>query len=421
MATIAKASTGLTERSGKLSKLVSSAAATHYTSILESRDGTLWIGGSRLIVHKDGVWRVYDPKDTVPLPSHRTKLLEAADGTLWIIGRGQEAARLDLSESHYQTYEGLIFQCDTTTDGAQWFLSQDNGVVRYDGQEWTRFGVEDGLMDAPSKLIVTRKGALWAAGSHEHVAATARLNGYRWIMERHSQLSRSIDPRAVYEAFDGRMWFAAAVDWWLYDDHNFLGGVVAFDGTNWTHHPFPSITSYAYGIGQSSDGTLWFGGRLVSFDGTRSVRFTGPPEELANDFIDAVYTTPQGDLWLGSRTYGVFRYDGTAWQRFDYQDGLADNRVRSIFQDRDGAIWVGTAEGVSRYDGRTWFPNALPPGLRAQRFMTQFFSLETGRSGSILYLMQMPGATGQNLSVPQLLILCVLSDMCQRPIRLRPC
>ena len=150
----------------------------HYTSIIESRDGTLWIGGSHLIAHKDGVWRVYDPKDTVPLPSHRTKLLEAADGALWIIGRGQEAARLDLSENHYQTYEGLIFQCDTT-DGAQWFISQDNGVVRYDGQEWTRFGVEDGLMDAPSKLIVTRKGALWAAGSHEHVAATARLDGSR--------------------------------------------------------------------------------------------------------------------------------------------------------------------------------------------------------------------------------------------------
>ena len=135
----------------------------HYTSIIESRDGTLWIGGSHLIAHKDGVWRVYDPKDTVPLPSHRTKLLEAADGALWIIGRGQEAARLDLSENHYQTYEGLIFQCDTT-DGAQWFLSQDNGVVRYDGQEWTRFGVEDGLMDAPSKLIVTRKWRVVGCG-----------------------------------------------------------------------------------------------------------------------------------------------------------------------------------------------------------------------------------------------------------------
>ena len=108
------------------------------------------------------------------------------------------------------------------------------------------------------------------------------------------------------------------------------------------------------------------------------MQFTGPPEELANDFIDAVYTTPQGDLWLGSRTYGVFRYDGTDWQRFDYQDGLADNRVRSIFQDRDGAIWVGTAEGVSRYDGRTWFPNALPPGLPLTEFYDPILQARDG-------------------------------------------
>ena len=56
------------------------------------------------------MWRVYDPKDTAPLTGHRTKLLEAADGALWIIGRGEEAVRLDLSEMHYQTYEGLIFR-----------------------------------------------------------------------------------------------------------------------------------------------------------------------------------------------------------------------------------------------------------------------------------------------------------------------
>ena len=341
----------------------------YYTSVLESRDGTLWIGGSCLVAYKDGVWRVYDSS----VFSHCTGLHEAADGALWIIGRGREVARLDLGENQTQTYEGLIFQCDTP-DGAQWFIAEDNGVVRRDGQEWTRFGVADGLMDMPSKLIVTRDGALWASGSHEHVAATARLDGSEWILKRHPQLSWRVDPRAVYEAFDGTLWFAAAVDWWLY---GFLGGVVVFDGTSWIHHPAPSMMHYARGIGQSSDGILWFGGRLFGFDGVRSVRFTGP-EMLAEDFIDAVYTTPGGDLWLGSRTYGVFRYDGTDWQRFDYGDGLADNGVRSIFQDRDGAIWVGTAEGVSRFDGRRWFPNALPSGFPRTEFYDPVLQSQDG-------------------------------------------
>ena len=341
----------------------------HYTSILESGDGTLWIGGSRLIAHKDGVWRVYDSRGSL----HRTELHEATDGALWIVGRGEDAVRLDLSENQTQTYVGLIFQCDTP-DGAQWFITQDNGVVRYDGQRWTRFGVADGVMDTPSKLIATRDGVLWAAGSHEHVAATARLDGSVWILKRHPQLSWSVDPRGVYEAFDGSLWFAAAVDWWLY---GFLGGIVVFDGTSWIHHIAPGMAHYVCGIGQSSDGVLWFGGQLFGFDGVRRVPFTGPGV-LAEDFIDAVYTTPRGDLWLGSRTYGVFRYDGMEWQRFDYGDGLADNKVRSIFQDRDGAIWVGTAEGVSRFDGRTWLTQALPPDFPRTEFYDQILQSRDG-------------------------------------------
>lgn len=34
-------------------------------------------------------------------------------------------------------------------------------------------------------------------------------------------------------------------------------------------------------------------------------------------------------------------------------DGLAHNKVNSIFKDRDGFIWIGTATGLNRYDGYT--------------------------------------------------------------------
>ena len=35
------------------------------------------------------------------------------------------------------------------------------------------------------------------------------------------------------------------------------------------------------------------------------------------------------------------------------QDGLADNTILSIYKDRDGFMWFGTNNGLSRYDGRT--------------------------------------------------------------------
>ena len=37
--------------------------------------------------------------------------------------------------------------------------------------------------------------------------------------------------------------------------------------------------------------------------------------------------------------------------RFSSKDGLPDNRIRSVFQDSKGYLWVGTMNGVGKYDG----------------------------------------------------------------------
>ncbi|MDO6519368.1 hybrid sensor histidine kinase/response regulator transcription factor [Zobellia uliginosa] len=42
---------------------------------------------------------------------------------------------------------------------------------------------------------------------------------------------------------------------------------------------------------------------------------------------------------------------GLAFNRFFAKDGLPDNRVRSIYQDKKGFIWIGTMNGLCRYDG----------------------------------------------------------------------
>ena len=37
--------------------------------------------------------------------------------------------------------------------------------------------------------------------------------------------------------------------------------------------------------------------------------------------------------------------------RWDAEDGLPDSLVRQIWQTADGYLWVGTAQGLSRFDG----------------------------------------------------------------------
>src|SRR5215472_8047535 len=56
-------------------------------------------------------------------------------------------------------------------------------------------------------------------------------------------------------------------------------------------------------------------------------------------------------------------------------DGLARNRVRCIVQDKRGFLWVGTAEGLSRFDGYRFTNYRIKEGLPGNR-VTDF--LETG-------------------------------------------
>ena len=41
-------------------------------------------------------------------------------------------------------------------------------------------------------------------------------------------------------------------------------------------------------------------------------------------------------------------------RHYDISDGISDNSVRSIIQDKSGYIWLGTKDGISRFDGRSF-------------------------------------------------------------------
>ena len=100
--------------------------------------------------------------------------------------------------------------------------------------------------------------------------------------------------------------------------------------------------------------------------GTGHWRTYGIPDGLAEDGVWSIFQDKEGFLWFGTLG-GASRYDGETFVTFTTMDGLVSNSVRSIFQDREGLIWFGTHDGVSRYDGKrfvTFTPkDGLPPHI----------------------------------------------------------
>jgi hypothetical protein len=86
---------------------------------------------------------------------------------------------VDYQTPRWLTLEDLNFQWESPA-GVQWFLHRDGRIVVHETNRWISYGVEDGLMDMPVALLGTRSGEVWAAGSHERTAATARFDGRKW-------------------------------------------------------------------------------------------------------------------------------------------------------------------------------------------------------------------------------------------------
>lgn len=61
-----------------------------------------------------------------------------------------------------------------------------------------------------------------------------------------------------------------------------------------------------------------------------------------------------GNLWFSINGEGAYRYDGKSFTNFTTKDGLCNNNVDAIIQDKSGNILFGTDRGICKYDGKTF-------------------------------------------------------------------
>lgn len=67
--------------------------------------------------------------------------------------------------------------------------------------------------------------------------------------------------------------------------------------------------------------------------------------------IRAIFQDSKGNYWFGSLQEGVAVYNGKSFNYFTINEGLTDNQIHSIQEDKEGVIWFDTQTGVSSYDG----------------------------------------------------------------------
>jgi ligand-binding sensor domain-containing protein/signal transduction histidine kinase len=78
-------------------------------------------------------------------------------------------------------------------------------------------------------------------------------------------------------------------------------------------------------------------------------RSWGTDSGLPHNTVNAIVQTRDGYLWIGTRD-GLARFDGVAFTVFGLHEGLQSVEVQTLFEDSHGTLWIGTSGGgLSRY------------------------------------------------------------------------
>lgn len=71
---------------------------------------------------------------------------------------------------------------------------------------------------------------------------------------------------------------------------------------------------------------------------------------LIQSTVMSLFQDGSGFLWIGTAA-GVSRFDGLEFVNYNFEDGLANDVVRAMAQDRAGRIWLATEGGVTLFAG----------------------------------------------------------------------
>jgi signal transduction histidine kinase/ligand-binding sensor domain-containing protein len=284
-------------------------------TIAQTSDGYLWLGTETGLFRFDGVRFVpWDPpgeKRQTLSSSRITALTGSRDGSLWIAAQA----------SRGQAKENLS---------------------RWTGRELINYSI-DRVRGGIWSILETRSGAVWIGQPFCQVIAT----GLRCYGEADGIPSFGVDVLA--EDTDGNIWLGGDTGLVRWRPGSFKvytpKGLQANAGT-----------SGVIALAAAPDASLWAGmatrGPGVGLEHLVQGHWTSllpPGFDGSNLEVTALLLDRQGALWIGTLDQGVYRVYQERVDHFSSADGLSNDYVTKLYEDREGNVWAGTAKGIDRF------------------------------------------------------------------------
>jgi len=249
----------------------------------------------------------------------------------------------------------------------KWFGTR-NGLSRFDDQTWTTYTTGDSLahnaVNAIAFEVTTHGPEIWVATdggvSVISVVPDAITLATPYRTDNTGLISNTVRAAAVDEYH---------VRWFGTDT-----GVSSFDGSTWTSFTVEQnyylksndiLSIYSVEGFMTLFGTA--GGGVARFDGvTSATPLITRDYNIASDTVFAIYAAEKGNEWYGTDaglSHHTSEWPDIGWVTYTTADGLTDNVVRSLIAENDSVVWIGTNNGLNRFDGARWTTYTTSDGL----------------------------------------------------------
>lgn len=319
-------------------------------------------------------------------------------GYIWFGTAGGGICKFDGHDFHsYAEKEGLggpiVNDIIEDKEGNIWVASTWGGLSRYDGKEFFLYAKSKGFDPGNAQaMLCDTEGTVWAAG-----AGLWKRVGDRFQRVDDPESPEPLLVNDMVLAGDGSVWIATNQGAVLVQDDELIfkddqrrpalsigvdmhgsiwaalvdGGVVIADTPDSVFEPFDRMAAIrVQDFFLSKDSVFWFSTQqdgVYNYDGTDVLQFN-TNNGLTNNNVVCIAEDREGDIWLGTQGSGALKFSGMAFTYFDFIEGLQREDVFAIMEDDQGNTWVGTATGGAfMFDGVTTTNYSTANGLPSDR------------------------------------------------------
>ncbi len=354
---------------GTLEHLIHPAFSIGVDCIWKDKKNVLWFGthGNGLFYMERGAIMPFAKNNELPGLFIRS-LTDDKDGNLWI-GTTNGLARLnqygfDVITKENGLKDDFIFHVMEDKEGSLWLASR-GGLTQFYNVKFTCISIDEGLPTEDINAVMEdRRGRLWVSTYGKGVAVIDGKN-IRLITAADGLGHDTV--YSLYEDRAGNIWAGHS------------RGLSVYNGTSWKSYGLESgfRTTIVKAMLEDDQGRLWVcteDSGVYIRNGERFVEtINGVP--LPKDDAFAIFKDSAGNMWIGTIN-GLYKYDGKSFNHFTKKEnGLANDLVICFFEDTGRRLWIGTENGLSVYErGRFYtittengFPNDVILSLTADK------------------------------------------------------